>query len=68
VPAGTGGRIDRQTVIEQLLYEIHDPARYLAPDVVLDLTEVNVDEISPDVVRVTGARGTPPPEKLKVVP
>lgn len=64
-PANTGGRIDRQTVIEQLLYEIHDPAAYLTPDVVLDVTNVSVDEISPDIVRVTGARGTPPPEKLK---
>ena len=41
----TGGRVDRQTVIEQILYEIHDPAAYLTPDVVLDLTEVEVAEI-----------------------
>lgn len=64
-PAGTGGRVDRQTVVEQLLYEIHDPAAYLAPDVVLDVTGVRIDEIGRDVVRVTGARGKPPPEKLK---
>jgi hypothetical protein len=64
-PSGTGGRIDRQTVIEQMLYEIHDPAGYLVPDVVLDLTDVEVEEIGTDRVRVIGARGKPAPETLK---
>ena len=64
-PAQTGGLVDRRTVTEQILYEIHEPDAYLTPDVVLDLTEVEVAEEGPDRVRVAGARGRPRPERLK---
>ena len=64
-PEGTGGLVDRRTVTEQVLYEIHDPAAYLTPDVVLNLTEVELEEIGADRVHLHGARGEPAPETLK---
>jgi hypothetical protein len=64
-PPGTGGLVSRATVIEQLLYEVHDPHNYLTPDVVLDLGEVEVGEVGANRVRVKGARGKPPPATLK---
>jgi hypothetical protein len=65
-PSGTGGRIDEHTVKEQLLYEVHDPAAYLTPDVVADITAARVQQIGPDRARLTGVRGHPRPAALKV--
>ena len=64
-PANTGGVVNRQTVTEQLLYEIHDPAEYLTPDIVLDLTQVEINDLGADRVVVHGAVGHPPPPTLK---
>jgi hypothetical protein len=64
---GTGGRVSFDTVRQQLLYEVHDPHNYYAPDVVLDMGGLRLDDLGGDRVRVTGACGKPRPEKLKIV-
>ena len=64
--AGSGGAVTAQTCKEQLLYEVHDPARYIQPDVVADFSQVTVEEIAPDRVRVSGGRGTQRTDTLKV--
>src|ERR1700754_3452783 len=64
--AGSGGEVTARTCKEQLLYEVHDPRRYLQPDVVADFSQVKVEEIAPDRVRISGGRGSERPATLKV--
>ncbi len=64
---GTGGRVNFDTVRQQLLYEVHNPHAYHSPDVVLDMGGIRLDDEGHDRVRLTGARGRPPGERLKVV-
>ncbi|MGL6234696.1 MAG: acyclic terpene utilization AtuA family protein [Segniliparus sp.] len=63
--AGTGGAVTVGTVTAQLLYEIQG-ARYAGPDVTTRLDTVQLAKDGPDRVRVSGTKGEPPPEKLKV--
>ena len=64
--AGSGGAVTAQTCREQLLYEVHDPMKYFQPDVVADFSQVTVEEIAKDRVRVGGGRGSKRTDTLKV--
>jgi len=65
-PPTTGGLVSCATVGEQLLYEIGDPGAYLLPDVACDFRQVQMTLVGENRVRVSGARGGPPPATLKV--
>ena len=64
-PANTGGVVSVLSVSEQMMYEILDPANYLLPDVILDLTNVRLTQLSPERVKISGAKGRAPPSTLK---
>ncbi len=63
---GTGGLVSVQTVKEQLLYEIGNPAEYITPDCIADFTTIHVSPDGPDRVLVAGVKGRPATDTYKV--
>jgi hypothetical protein len=63
---GTGGRISRPVVTEQILYEMGDPHTYITPDVIADFGSIDLEEVGENRVRVSGIVGRPRTDFLKV--
>jgi hypothetical protein len=62
----TGGRVSVPTITEQLVYEMGDPRSYITPDVIADFTTIRLEQQGENRVRVSGIKGRPPTDKLKV--
>lgn len=63
---GSGGMVTKHTLTEQLIYEIHDPANYITPDVIADFSKVEFNEVGKDVVLVTMGGGKEKTDTYKV--
>jgi len=63
---GLGGRVTWATVTEQLVYEMGDPTEYITPDVIADFSTIRLQDPSNDRVRVSGVKGRPRTDRLKV--
>ena len=62
----TGGLINKETVAEQILYEMGDPENYISPDVCVDFTSCDLEEITLNRVKVSNVKGKKPTDTYKV--
>lgn len=62
----SGGLISVQSVKEQLIYEVHNPAQYITPDVIADFSRIKLSQTGPDQVRIDNVGGAPAPDRLKL--
>ncbi len=62
----SGGLITEQSLKEQFLYEIHDPASYITPDVLADFSQAVIEEKEKDLVELKNIKGGERPEMLKL--
>lgn len=65
-PPQTGGSVTVGTVSEQLVYEVLDPANYLTADSTADVSQIRLEQVAPDQVRISNIHGKPAPDTLKV--
>ena len=65
-PEQMGGRVNVASVTEQLLYEIGDPEDYRTADVICDFTSIQLEQLGPNRVQVSGITGKPAPDQFKV--
>ncbi len=63
---GSGGMVTTDTCKEQMIYEIHNPEKYMTPDVIADFSHVTFTQMGKDVVQAAHATSHGRPETLKV--
>jgi len=66
ISSDAGPGVNRETLVEQLLYEVGNPARYLTPDVVADFTSIALENVDARTMRVHQAKGLPATDTYKV--